>query len=95
MALVGYQISVSEIYNEISDMNEVLSTDIGGCKIICKKKKRSRTKHRLRFFSYLEFLILNIAIVINVKAMKASSGIVMKPSQFIYCPEQGTPLEQT
>ncbi len=40
MALVGYQISVSEIYNEISDMNEVLSTDIGGCKIICKKKAK-------------------------------------------------------
>ncbi|MGV3464673.1 MAG: MgtC/SapB family protein [Heyndrickxia sp.] len=27
-ALVGYQKSVSEIYNEISDMNEVISTDI-------------------------------------------------------------------
>lgn len=47
------------------------------------------------YIPYESFLILNIATVIIVNAIKASRGIVMNPSQLMYCPEHGTPLVQT
>jgi hypothetical protein len=48
-------------------------------------------KNSNRYFGWC--LIINIQIVMIIKPINARSGIVIKPSQLIYWPEQGTPEE--
>jgi hypothetical protein len=39
--------------------------------------------------------MINIHIVITTKPVNANNGMVIKPSQLMYWPEQGTPDEHT